>query len=114
MTRAASANQNATNNSLGIKSEEDSMSEILSRIAQATAALTRLKPVWTDKSIFSDASKHSARASVWTSNGTVIAKLTNGRTLKLDIHTNVNVAFRRAMAGHENIDEVELLDSSNA
>ena len=94
--------------------DEGSKPEILSRIAQATAALTRLKPVWTDKSIFSDASKHSARASVWTSNGTVIAKLTNGRTLKLDIHTNVNVAFRRAMAGHENIDEVELLDSSNA
>ncbi|WP_419624099.1 hypothetical protein [Thiolapillus sp.] len=64
--------------------------------------------------IYRDASKHSARANVWTSNGTVIAKLKNGRTLKLDIHTNVNDAFRRAMAGHENIEEVELLDSSNA
>ena len=28
------------------------MPEILSRIAQTTAALTRLKPVWIDKSIF--------------------------------------------------------------
>ena len=30
--------------------DEGSKPEILSRIAQATAALTRLKPVWTDKS----------------------------------------------------------------
>ena len=32
-------------------SDEDSKPEILSRIAQTTAALTRLKPVWIDKSI---------------------------------------------------------------
>ena len=32
-------------------SHEDSKPEILSRIAQTTAALTRLKPVWIDKSI---------------------------------------------------------------
>ena len=31
--------------------DEESKPEILSRIAQATAALTRLKPVWSDKSI---------------------------------------------------------------
>ena len=31
--------------------DESSMPEILSRIAQATTALTRLKPVWIDKSI---------------------------------------------------------------
>ena len=31
--------------------DEGSMPEILSRIAQTTAALTRLKPVWIDKSI---------------------------------------------------------------
>ena len=31
--------------------DEGSKSEILSRIAQATAALTRLKPGWIDKSI---------------------------------------------------------------
>ena len=30
---------------------EDSEPEILSRIAQATAALTRLKPVWINKNI---------------------------------------------------------------
>ena len=32
--------------------DEGSKPEILSRIAQTTAALTRLKPVWIDKSIF--------------------------------------------------------------
>ena len=31
--------------------DEGSKPEILSRIAQATAALTRLKPVWNDKGI---------------------------------------------------------------
>ena len=31
--------------------DEGSKPEILSRIAQTTAALTRLKPVWSDKSI---------------------------------------------------------------
>ena len=32
--------------------DEGSKPEILSRIAQTTAALTRLKPVWNDRSIF--------------------------------------------------------------
>ena len=32
--------------------DEGSKPEILSRIAQTTAALTRLKPVWIEKSIF--------------------------------------------------------------
>ena len=31
--------------------DEDSKPEMLSRIAQATAELTRLKPIWIDKSI---------------------------------------------------------------
>ena len=34
-----------------VKSDEGSKPEIVSRIAQTTAALTRLKPVWIDKSI---------------------------------------------------------------
>ena len=33
--------------------DESSKPEILSRIAQTTAALTRLKPVWNDRNIFS-------------------------------------------------------------
>ena len=32
--------------------DEGSKPEMLSRIAQTTAALTRLKPVWNDRSIF--------------------------------------------------------------
>ena len=35
-----------------IITDEGSKLEILSRIAQATAALTKLKPVWSDKCIF--------------------------------------------------------------
>ena len=34
-----------------VVTDEGSKPEILSRIAQTTAALTRLKPVWTDKGI---------------------------------------------------------------
>ena len=42
----------ASFNYLGsVVSDEGSKPEILSRIAQTTEALTRLKPVWNDKSI---------------------------------------------------------------
>ena len=34
-----------------VKTDEGSKPEILSKIAQTTAALTRLKPVWNDRSI---------------------------------------------------------------
>ena len=34
-----------------VVSDEGSKPELLSRIAQTTAALTRLKPVWNDRSI---------------------------------------------------------------
>ena len=34
-----------------VTTDEGSKPEILSRIAQTTAALTRLKPVWNDRSI---------------------------------------------------------------
>ena len=37
-----------------IVTEDGSKPEILSRIAQATAALTKLKPIWRDNSIFLD------------------------------------------------------------
>ena len=35
-----------------VKTDEGSKPEILSRLAQTTAALTWLKPVWNDRSIF--------------------------------------------------------------
>ena len=34
-----------------VKTDEGSKPEILSRVAQTTAALTRLKPVWNDRGI---------------------------------------------------------------
>ena len=44
----------ASFNYLGsVVSDEGSKPEILSRIAQTTAVLTKLKPVWFDRSIFS-------------------------------------------------------------
>ena len=55
--------------------DEGSKPEMLSRIAQATAALTRLKPIWSDKSIslsskirlmrFLDDRKETQTAVVW-------------------------------------------------
>ena len=35
-----------------VKTDEGSKPEILSRIAQTTAAWTRMKPVWNDRSIY--------------------------------------------------------------
>ena len=47
-----SLRQSEVSNYLGsVVTDEGSKPEILYRIAQATAALTRLKPVWIDKSI---------------------------------------------------------------
>ena len=47
--------------------DEGSKPELLSRIAQATAAVTRLKPVWIDKSIsLSSKIRLSAPLSSWT------------------------------------------------
>ena len=40
-----------------VESDEGFKPEILSRIAQTTAALTRLKPVWNDRSFFFLSSK---------------------------------------------------------
>ena len=36
-----------------VTTDEDSKSEILSRIVQTTAVLTRLKPVWNDRTFLS-------------------------------------------------------------
>jgi TolA-binding protein len=57
--------------------------------------------------LYRDAMQHSACASAWTSNGKVLAKLKNGKFLKLDIHTDVNQAFRRVMAGQNVSEEMD-------
>ena len=49
--------------------------------------------------IYMAAVKHSACSSAWTVNGKIFAKLTNGTKMKLDMHTDVDRAFRRVMGG---------------
>ena len=65
--------------------DEGSKPEILSRIAQTTAALTRLKPVWIDKSI-SPNSKIRLKSSLVTSFFLYACK---SRTLKAELQTRI-------------------------
>ena len=48
--------------------------------------------------IYRQAFKHSACANAWTTNGKIFAKLKNGVSIKLDINTDVNEAFKRVMS----------------
>ena len=49
--------------------------------------------------VYMAAVKHSACSSAWTVNGKIFAKLTNGTKMKLDMHADVDRAFRRVMGG---------------
>ena len=51
--------------------------------------------------MFRKASEHSATMSVWSSNGKILAKVKNGRIVRVNIHTDLDEAFRRAMSGNE-------------
>ena len=51
--------------------------------------------------VFRKASEHSATMSVWSSNGQILAKVKNGRIVRVNIHTDLDEAFRRAMSGNE-------------
>ena len=51
--------------------------------------------------VFRKASDHSATMSVWSSNGKILAKVKNGRIVRVNIHTDLDEAFRRAMSGNE-------------
>ena len=51
--------------------------------------------------VFRQASEHSATMSVWNSNGNILAKVKNGGTVRVNIHTDLDEAFRRAMSGNE-------------
>ena len=51
--------------------------------------------------VFRKASEHSATMSVWSSNGKILAKVKNGRIVRVNIHTDLDEAFRRAMSGNE-------------
>ena len=43
------------------------------------------------------AMEHSATLAVWSSNGRILAKVKNGRIVRLNIHTDLDEVFKRAM-----------------
>lgn len=47
------------------------------------------------------AQSHTATLSVWSSNGRVLAKVKNGQTVRLNIHSDLDVVFKQAMNGHQ-------------
>ena len=59
--------------------------------------------------VFRKASEHSATMLVWSSNGKILAKVKNGRIVRVNIHTYLDEAFRLSgMSGNEmNADEEE-------
>ena len=51
--------------------------------------------------MFRKANEQSATMSVWSSNGKILAKVKNGRIVRVNIHTDLEEAFRHAMSGNE-------------
>ena len=51
--------------------------------------------------LFRKASEHSATMLVWSSNGKILAKVKNGRIVRVNIHTDLDEAFRCAMSRNE-------------
>ena len=51
--------------------------------------------------VYMQATKHSACANTWTSNGRILAKLKNGVLIKLDINSDVDQTFRKAMTNKQ-------------
>ena len=51
--------------------------------------------------VFRKASEHSTTMSVWSSNVKILAKVKQGRIVRVNIHTDLGEAFRRAMSGNE-------------
>lgn len=49
--------------------------------------------------------KHSATLSVWSNNGRVLARLKNGHIIRLNIHMDLDVTFKRALTAHAVSDE---------
>jgi len=46
------------------------------------------------------AAEHSASMAVWSASGKILAKLKNGRIIKLTIHTNIDELFQKMMNGN--------------
>ena len=80
--------------------DKGSKPEILSRIAQTTAALTRLKPVWIDKSIFLS-SKIRLMHSLVTS---IFLYACESRTLTAELQRRIQAmemrCYRKILASH--------------
>ena len=51
--------------------------------------------------VFRKANEHSATMSVWSSNGKILAKVKNGHIVRVNIHTDLDEAFRHDMSGNE-------------
>ena len=51
--------------------------------------------------MFRKANEHSATMSVCGSNGKILAKVKNGRIIRVNIHTDLDEAFRCAMSGNK-------------
>ena len=51
--------------------------------------------------VFRKENEHSATMLVCGSNGKILAKVKNGRIVRVNIHTDLDEAFRRAMSGNE-------------
>ena len=51
--------------------------------------------------VFRKASQHAATMSVWSSNGKILAKVKDGRIVRVNIHTDLDESVRRAMSGNE-------------
>ena len=51
----------------------------------------------TNYNLLARANKHSATLSAWSSNGKVLAKVKNGKILKLDVSTHVEETLSKAM-----------------
>jgi predicted nuclease with TOPRIM domain len=47
------------------------------------------------------AQEHSLSLAVWSANGKILAKLKNGRTLRLSIHSDIEAVFQKAVEGHD-------------
>ena len=44
---------------------------------------------------------HFATMAVWSTNGRILAKLKNGRVMRLDMHMDLDEAFRRGMSSND-------------
>jgi hypothetical protein len=51
--------------------------------------------------LLKSAQSHSATLSVWSSNGKVLAKLKSGQTMRLNIHSDLDGMFAKAMNGQQ-------------